>query len=711
MRSVRILLVVLCALLFGASGLSPRVARADEPPQLLHDLDAVADWLAAKKAKECTERCLALTKLTLTGVSDGAIGFTLEGSVLAEQAQTIPLFGPPNKVRVENVEENGKPAAVGFEGDHYFVSSSSKHFVLKGTLHLDSDLSLTIAGPLNTLDVKLEKGRVIEGAQLSGLAGTTLHFEAPGAGEEPAVVKEPPVFLLSRAIRVLRETSFEYRLTLRSGTELGVVRLPLSYGEKVLDVGGATTWKVEGTELVIGTAGTAASIVVNGTLPSVPKSLAADARSPYEWWLVESDPEHRVITGAGQGSAKQVDTNEAPLARTQPNARLFLAHRGETLSLDVQTLASVEALAAVVREHVRTAVLTARGDWVFDDTVTYENNGVDYMLHTAAGRPIFLANDGVAERLLHRDGNIAELMIALQKGQHSVRVQSVGSGGVGKLFGVVDVPTGTEPLTTSRTTLTLGLPVNVHPLALLGGDRPMTFVGDDFAVALAVAFVVAFFLAKSWRERLLITAALYGTWFVLPPLFVLVVVGFAFFVVARAASRLLRGKMLVYGRWALGGAALLALVTALGSSMSKRASDARPEAVTSTAVPAASATSMDQPVPRDELSKMVAGKKEQKNSDLITNAPLLPGVAPVAMPLPSAARWVSTSRELCTPERPFHPRLVYVTTYALLPFALLWALAIAALAWLHRAELAALRDHVRKLLAPAPADAPPAPAE
>ena len=36
---------------------------------------------------------------------------------------------------------------------------------------------------------------------------------------------------------------------MRSGTDLGVVRLPLPFGEKVLDVAGANGWRVEGGEL------------------------------------------------------------------------------------------------------------------------------------------------------------------------------------------------------------------------------------------------------------------------------------------------------------------------------------------------------------------------------------------------------------------------------------------------------------------------------
>src|SRR5262249_32818447 len=133
------------------------------------------------------------------------------------------------------------PAAVGFEGDHYYLFTTSRRFLLRGTLALDGDLALAIPGPLNTLEAELSSGRLVEGAALSGLAGTTVHFDRGAAA--PGRV-EASQFQLSRAVRVGRETSFEYRLVLRSGTDLGVVRLPLSYGERVLDVSGSNGWRI-----------------------------------------------------------------------------------------------------------------------------------------------------------------------------------------------------------------------------------------------------------------------------------------------------------------------------------------------------------------------------------------------------------------------------------------------------------------------------------
>jgi hypothetical protein len=654
---------------------------------------------------KCTERCFVVTRMVLDGsVASGVLGFTAEGAVLADHPVAIPLFGPPNKVRLDGVTEDGKPAAIGFEGDHYFAVTGAKHFTIKGKLALLGDLALTIPGPINSVETSFSAGRMVEGAKLSGLSATTVHFDS-GAAEKTT---EPTVFQLSRAFRVLRETGFEYRLVMRSGNDLGVVRLPLTLGEKVLDVSGSTGWKIEGNELVLPTAGNNASITVAGTFAEAPKHLMADARSSYEWWLVESDAEHRVIASTDAASAKQVDSAESPLPRTQPSSRLFLAKRGETLDLSVQTLTSVDALAAVVRDHARNVVLTPRGDWVIDEQLTYENNGVDHLLFKPAGRAIFLATDGVAERLMHGDD---ALMIGLRKGTHSVRVQSLSSANLAKLFGVLTVPTPDHPLTTSRANLNIGLPHGVHPLVVLGGDRIVWLVGAEHGVALAFAVLAAWLAANNRRDRILLAIALGGIWFIAQPVFIATIAAVAVAIAFRISARLLAGASRNFARLAIVGAAALGMIVTFAASKSVE----RNAAYRPSDVPAVASGEEPADVTKSANAYLQSGKVDEKAIDkpVVGNfaaqtagGGILRGVAPVALPLPSAERYTGAARELVTRERPFTPRLVYVTTAALLPFAGLWVLSIVALLFAHRAKIVALRARLRELLAPPPAASP-----
>jgi hypothetical protein len=438
--------IVVAALFVFALLVAPRAARADAPAASAAppegswgaQLQSVAAWIAQRNGTSaCTTHCFVLTRMHLAGAADGAMKFSLEGAVLASQSVAVPLFGPPGHARIGGVTENGKPAAVGFEDDHWFVVTPPGRFVVDGTLTLDGDMALAIPGPLDALDAELSRGRLVEGARLSGLQGATVHFDRDATATPAA---EPPVFQLARAVRIARELTFEYRLVLRSGQDLGVVRLPLKYGEKVLDVQGSSGWNVDAGDLVLPTAGHSASIVVTGTLAKV-GHFEPDARSSYEWWLVESDAEHRLQV---DGDGRQVEAGESPIARTQPSGRLFLVGRGQHIDVKADALVATEVLAAVVRSHERTLVLTPRGDLVADDVLAYENDGIDWLAWPPNGTAVYLATDGKAERVMRASDGARDVLVPLRVGSHSVHLQSMATASLGSLGGWLSIPTPTH---------------------------------------------------------------------------------------------------------------------------------------------------------------------------------------------------------------------------------------------------------------------------
>jgi hypothetical protein len=732
LRSVR--WALLAALTFAcALLLTPRVARADVPAPAAGtwgtELDSVAKWLAARNASApCTEHCFVLTRLHLTGAADGEMKFSMEGAVVADRPVAVPLFGPPPHARVDKVTENGKPAAVGFEGDHWFVLTASRHFVVEGSLTLEGDLALTVPGPLDALDTDLSKGRVVEGSHLSGLLGATVHFDRDTTSS-PA--EEPPVFQLSRAIRIARETTFEYRLVMRSGKDLGVVRLPLPFGEKVLDVQGSSGWTIQGSDLVLPTAGHSAQVTVTGALASA-STIQPDARSAYEWMLVESDAEHRLTV---KGDARQVDASESPIARTQPSARLFLVGRGQHVEVSAQPLVATEALAAVVREHDRTLVLTARGDLVADDVLSYENDGIDWLAWPPTGRAVFLATDDKAERVMRAADGAGEVLVPLRVGNHSVHLQSMSSASIGTMGGWLSVPTPTHSLATSRVSLNLGLPSSVHPLAVVGGDRTWFAYGPKDALALLVSAGIALLGLRGRVRRILGAVSLGGLWLVSPFAWGTLVGAGVFAGAAWAVSRLLpRGPR--YAVW--GALGLVAFVLGI-SSMSMRdkapsygpvnaSADLRAQTIAAPATPTAANGEV--------ADKDISGKLEQKavgwndstrlakqqgqldyflggeNGRNAQDGGIMQGVAPVALPLPAYQRSVVVTRELVTRDRPLTVGLLYVTTTGLAPFYLVWLACIALLARVHGTLLARAARSVRERLSrqPEPDAAAPAPA-
>ncbi len=707
----------------------PGAALAEGEPSSVKELDAVAHWLTAKSTTKCTEKCFVLSKLVLGGAVDkGALTFRLEGTALASHPVAIPLFGTPTSVRVEDVVEveakADKTAAVGFEGDHYFVvtkGGEGGRFVIEGKLFLEKESALVIPGPLNALETGFTSGRMVEGTKLSGLTQTTVHFDA---GDAKATA-EPPVFQLSRAIRVQRETSFEYRLVLRSGVDLGVVRLPLSLGEKVLDVTGVAGWKVEASDLVLPTAGKSATITVTGTLPDAQKTLVPDGRAPFEWWLVESDAEHRVTPKVEPGSAAQLDAAESPIPRTQPTARLFLAKKGQHLALSVQALAVVEALGAVVRDHHRTVVITASGDVVGDELFTYENSGLDHLAVLPVGMPVFQATDGVGERIMRRDPALAEILLPLRKGVHQGRIQTVGESRWGLLGGTLSIDPSGVPLTASRTTVRVGLPTNVHPIVALGGDRAQWFVGFEGLVALAIAAFVSTFAFTRSRDRVLGALALGGLGFVSIGAFAAATGGVVLVVLATYFARVLDGTQRTRVLGGLFGAAALTAIVAVAASSSRHlekgpfgddtvsATAGDPRRVEGQASAPSAQGGLGAAKEVDSLKKDEDKKNDGKDGETGNYAAnhyakgLVQGVQPVALPLPSAARWVVVGRELVPRDRPLAVRIYYVTTAALAPALALWLGCFAALAFFHRDTFRKLVAALRERLAHRPPTATP----
>ncbi len=695
-------------------------APAAAPGSWASQLDELTRWVETHRGPEaCTERCFALTRVRITGsLEPGPLQFELEGAVLAPGTVTIPLFGPPGRVRLDNVTQDGTPAAVSFDDEAYFVRTAARRFVIRGSLALLDELALTIPGPLNLLDAEVTGARVVEGAHLAGLSNATLHFDR---GVPAAPTAGPTVYQRSHAVRVGREIGFTDRVVLQSGTDLGVVSLPLRNGERVLDVNGAVGWRQEGTALLLPTVGRSADVTITGTLPSV-GSFEPDPRSEYEWWLLESDAEHRLTV---TGDARQIDAAESPIPRTMAGARLYLVERGHHLAVAVETLHSLDALAAVVHAHRRTTVLTRRGDLVSDDAITYENNGIDFLTLDPRARPIYLATDGTAERIMHADQGAREVLVSLRNGRHNVRVQTLGTASLALFGGSFEVPTPTYRLTASRVTVDVGFPAFVTPLAVLGGDRAWLAFNLDDLLAVLFALGLGWALERDAARRVLLGAVIAGTWFVSGALYAVAILG--------AAVWVLRG--LIFRRRSLARTAVYCAVAAIvaigvGSIVATSRSTRGPVMTNVAPIVATVPQVQSRATPGTETCNNLDddcngavddgnGRLDNNNNPLqrtgrgllnayqavTDSAAMVQGVTPVAITLPAYERVVGVSRELVTRERPFHPHVLYVTSWTTGLLGFTWALLVLLLARSHREALtrwsAALRDRLRVEEAPA----------
>ncbi len=696
---MRACIALLCALFVIAPG-AASAANPPTPGSWASQLTELAD-LVKPDASECTAHCWVLEALRLSGSVDrGSLAFELTGQVLQKGGYDVPLFGPADKLRLENVTENGARATLGFEEGHWYVHTSAPRFVVRGTIFLPASRSISVVGPVNTLDADVRDGRVSEGAHLTALSNAGLHFDAASAEPPP----QPAIFSIARALRAGKDVAFEYKIDAQSASDLGVVRLPLRYGERVVDVTGAPGWRVENDELLLPAAGTRAQATVTGTIANV-AAFSPDPRSAFEWWLLETDPEHRVLA---TGDAKQHDVGESPIVRREPTSRLFLVERGQRLNVAIEKLESVDVLAATVRSHSRDVVWTSTGDLVEQDRLDYENSGIDYLRLSPAGKPLYLAIDSASQRVMHADGS-SELMVPMRLGRHDMTVQSIGHETTAALFGRVTLSGPRVPFASSDEQLAIGLPAAVHPLLLTGGDATRSPGSSRDLLALALSLLGSTLALRKWKLRALGVFSLFGLWFVNEPAFVaafVLAVAFALSpLVARSGK--LRRVAIVGGGLTLAVAAgvwLVATRTPLADSKlatltRAKTEDNEPHIARQAAVNEAAEFGM--------IGMLEGGGGRGEGIGVSANS-LVDGVRPVPLSMPGYVRSISTSRELVTPARPFTPTLYYVTDAGLAFLTLSWIVCVAALAFSQRERLWSLRERLRGAFEPELAPAPQA---
>ena len=619
----------------------------------------------------CTEDCFLLSTLVLRGSVSAGMTFELRGGVRAREQIKVPLFGPPGEVRLDDVTIDGAPAAIGFDGDRYHVFTAARAFTIRGRLSVGADQLLAVPGPIVSVDAHFSSGRLVEGERLSGVTGTVLHFDPMTDGAE-AKPKTPPVFRLARALRFGRETAFTYKLTASQSIDLGTIRLPLRYGEKVSDVQGSTGWSVEGGELVLPTSGHEAEITIAGTLPpssvGSTMSFTPDARSAYEWWLLEADPEHRLDAG---GEPKLVETSQSPIPPQFPGARVYLVQKGQALEVDARSLVRGDVLAAVARTHRRFVAITGRGELISDETIVYDNNGLDHLMVTPAGKAMYLSTDQNAQRILHTEAGARDVLVPVRGGTHQLRVQSLSEAALWPVAGAIAIPSTTYPIATSTAETTIGLPEFVHPVAVLGGDRVRWAFSRGDLVAVALGIALACFGFRTRKTRAIASVWTAGLWFVSKEGFVVAIAGLFL------AGGIFLATRFVRGTWLLVASGVLTVIALLGGRFAL-GSDATSEPTLEMAV--------EHPeLPRPEAS---GGSHPTYSGDPKTD------ITPVSLSFPTSERYVQASRQLVSSERPFVPRVVYVTSTFVAGLHAVWLALAALLVWAHKDLLLALKVKV-----------------
>lgn len=680
-RRLFIALVLIGMMVSGHLGFAKNTSSKSQlkPNSLAWQMEELVQWLMKTRnlvpqGADTGPPFYVIESLELSGsVEKNRFTFSMKGSVLSDKPVLVPMFGPPERILLSRLTLNGQPAVVGFEGkDYYFVQTRQKNFQIKGELSLLNELSFTVQGPVNLFTSDFSDGRVVEGTRLPGLSRTVLHFET-GKRNKAMETQHAPLFQISRAIRIQKEVTFEYQVKVRSGTEISTVEIPMKHSEIVLEVPGIKGWKMEKGSLVVPASGKSVSFTVRGRLPGM-GVFKTDTRSNYEWWLIESDVEHRVEV---KTNGKYVDASRSPLKKELSSSRLFLLSGGQEIVVTVKPLRTLDAMAVVIHSQFRKAVWTKNGDLMVEDRVSYDNNGVDYISFDCQGKPIYFADDDGAKAILSENPEEKNnILVPLQKGKHSFFVESIKHAKPSLLGGMLNIPTASHNLTVSRSSVRLGLPSDIIPIWFFGGERiagPVNWK-NVMVVAFTLGFVLLFF--KDYKLRTGAFISFIGLYLLLPGVYLFL----AFCVFAGFLFRFLKGKLKGWTQWAALGILILAGVwLALYLSSFFQLVELR-DSMTSLSTSGSGgigAIAHGLSLPEQDEFEIQHGAwgdqyfRRTLSSDRMEGN-MMQGVVPVYLPMPEYRHSMTVTGELVTKERPLNPALLYVTWYTLIPFILFW---------------------------------------
>ncbi len=333
-------------------------------------------------------------------------------------------------------------------------------------------------------------------------------------------------------------------------------------------------------------------------------------------------------------------------------------------------------LAAVARTSRRYVAITGGGELISDEQISYENNGLEHLLLSPAGRAMYLSVDRGALRILHPKDSAPAVLVPLPVGLHILRVQSLADTHVWPLAGAITIPPTTYPIATSAAETTIGLPEDVHPLAVFGGDHVRWLLGRGDLAAALVGIALACFGFRTRRTRAIASVATVGLWFVSRDAFVIATSVLFLTGAVFLASRFMRSTRLLLAAGMLTVLALLGGRSVLGSSATD---EPHREMV------------VLNPEPLDVEHDLNPGGRD---------------IAPVSLSFPTSEHYVRASRQLVSQERPFVPRIVYVTSTLLGLLYAGWLALVALLVWAHRSQLAVVKervlDRIRRRPAPTP---------
>jgi hypothetical protein len=451
--------VALLAVLWlgGLAVLTPRTARADEPPpqEMLDELKR-----RLLEPPECRPHCAASPRLSLV-VRPRELEARLE--VGAAAATAVPLPGALLQWLPDEVTLDGRPAtALRLAEGHLWlvVPEGSHQIVLRGWLPLRDTVQLPLPLRPHRVEARVEGWR-LEGLHEDGIADENLQLtRVPGAGAErdkdrgegPQALQQgslPPLVRVEREIQIGLQWQVDTRVVRETPTGSAVViEVPLLPGESIT----TAEVRVQNGKALVNMSPTATEVSWHSLLSERPKLDLVAARVPnlVEVWRLSVSPMFHVefepssipaVHQQDEGGTRLPEWR--PLPGEQVGVRISRPEgvAGRTLTIDQACL--------VARPGLRTT----------DSTLSIKmrsSRGGQHSFTLPEGSQVLSVKVNDKSQPTQRSGR--SLVVSLNPGGQSVEVQWRQPGGVGFLYRSPEVDLGAPA-------------VNVEVRLLIGAGR------------------------------------------------------------------------------------------------------------------------------------------------------------------------------------------------------------------------------------------------
>ena len=310
---------------------------------------------------------------------------------------------------------------------------------------------------------------------------------------------------------------------------------------------------------------------------------------------------------------------------------------------------------------------------------------------------------------MHKDGESA-LMIPMRVGSHDVMTQSIDDFSPGFFGGRKTFVSPELPLATGRASLRLGLPADVHPFVVTGGDHTQWPIGRSDGIALALAALLSAVALRGNKKRALGFASLAGLWFFSHPVFGVTLAATAVTGAIVGISKLSpRARRWTIGLGAAAAVVAIPFVFNLNRSHDMTATPAFGPGGNAYDLPPAqqafggsahagglledSTDKGDYDGRRDDTTKSIGNFRAQ-----LSQSGMIDGVRPVALAMPSSTNEVYVQTEMVSAGKPFAPKVYFVTDAGLLVLGLFCMGCAVGLGWSERERLKARREKKKEWL-------------